>query len=70
MVLFNIVTFMVLTPCIFLNQYIKNALNKIQFMISVNLLYVSAPGFHIQGFFQNEGVQVQYAILSIASLAH
>ena len=33
------------------------ALNKIQFMTSIELLHVSASGCHFQGVFYNKGIQ-------------
>jgi hypothetical protein len=41
-----------------------NVLNKIQFMTSIKLLHVSAPGCHQQGaFYVEQGMQVQHASL-------
>jgi len=44
-----------------------NALNKTQLMIGITLLHVSAPEYQPQGIFQNKGIPVQHANLSIAS---
>ena len=35
-------------PRVLLKRQPNNALNKLQFMTSINLLHVSAPGFHPQ----------------------
>jgi hypothetical protein len=45
----------------------KNTLNKIKVLKNINLLHVSAPEFHPQGFFRIEGLKVKHANLDIAS---
>jgi len=37
---------------------VSSTFNQIQFMISIKLLHVSAPGCHPQGVFLNKGIQV------------
>ena len=38
-------------------------------MTSINLLHVSAPGFHPQGVFHTEVIQAQQPNLGVASLS-
>jgi len=38
-----------------------DALNKIQFLTSINLLHVSTPGCQPQGIFQIKGTEAQHA---------
>ena len=60
-----VIDFMLLIPCVFLQS--TNVLDKIQFMTSIKLLHVLAPGCHPQGVFYNKGIQVQHANQGIAS---
>jgi hypothetical protein len=51
-----------------MNQYInKNAINTVQFMTSIKVLYVSEPGFLHQGVFQNKLIQAERANVGTAS---
>ena len=68
-----LLTFMLIIPLIFLqsvnHHQPTNAFNKIQFMTSIYLLHVLAPGCQPQGVFQIKGIQAQHAKLGTASHA-
>ena len=46
----EMISIMILVPSVFV-QLTTNALNKLQFMTSIKLLHVSAPGYHPRGVF-------------------
>jgi len=54
---------MLFIACIFLQlmHQATDALNKIQFLTSINLLHVSTPGCQPQGIFQIKGTEAQHA---------
>jgi hypothetical protein len=51
-----------------INISTKNTLNKIQFMININLLHVSAPGCNLQGVFRVKELQTHHIILGLPCL--
>jgi hypothetical protein len=60
-------SFMLLILCIFLQSIYqpKTALNETQFMTSLKLLHVSAPGCYPLGDLLNEEIKVQHTNLGI-----
>ena len=48
-----------------LKLQIRKALNKIQFITTLNHLHVSALGCHPKGFFQITGLQSQHATIGM-----